>query len=148
MSSRTSFAAFVEALGMATSAFRGHVRQRFKEYDVDLTAEMMQVMLFLWANDGVNQQEIANAVNKDKASLTSMLDNLVRRQLVERRADQDDRRNKRIVLTAKGRALQQQIMPLIEEMYAVAGQGLPDQQLQSSIAALKQIAANLNGPKT
>ena len=148
MSSHESFIAFADTLTLTASAFRAYIRQKFKECSLDITSEMMLVMRYLWARDNVNQQEIANAVNKDKASLTSMLDNLVQRGLVERRADSQDRRNKRIVLTAKGQALEQQIVPLIHEMYEVAGQQLPEDQLRASMAVLAQITKNLNQAKT
>ena len=144
MPSHNSFAAFVDALALATSGFRTFIRQQFKACDLDLTAEMMQVLRYLWAHDGVNQQEIANAVNKDKATLTSMIDNLVRRGLVERQEDSQDRRSKRIRLTAKGWALEQQIAPMMDNMYAVAGLNLSAEQLRASIALLKQIAENLD----
>lgn len=147
MSSPDSVAAFVDALALATSSFRTFMRQQLKAVDLDLTAEMLQVLRYLWAHDGVNQQEIANAVNKDKATLTSMLDNLVRRGLVERQEDSQDRRSKRIRLTGKGWALEQQITPMMDRMYAVAGLNLPAEQLQESITLLKQIAGNLDQQK-
>lgn len=147
MSSPKSFTAFVDVLALATNAFRTYIRQQLKECSLDLTSEMMQVMHYLWANDGVNQQEIANAVNKDKASLTSLLDNLARRELVERRADSQDRRNKRIVLTTKGRDLERQITPLMQEMYELAGRALPEDQLHASMAVLEQITKNLTQAK-
>jgi DNA-binding MarR family transcriptional regulator len=147
MSSPDSVAAFVDALALATSGFRTFMRQQLKAVDLDLTAEMLQVLRYLWAHDGVNQQEIANAVNKDKATLTSMLDNLVRRGLVERQEDSQDRRSKRIRLTRKGWALEQQIAPMMDNMYAVAGLNLSAEKLRASIALLKQIAENLDHQK-
>ena len=144
MSSSDSVAAFVDALALATSGFRTFMRQQLKAVDLDLTAEMLQVLRYLWAHDGVNQQEIANAVNKDKATLTSMLDNLVRRGLVERQEDSQDRRSKRIRLTSKGWALEQQIAPMMDNMYAVAGLNLSAEKLRASIVLLKQIAENLD----
>jgi DNA-binding MarR family transcriptional regulator len=146
MPSHESFVAFVDALSLATNGFRTFIRQQFKEHGVNLTAEMMQVLRYLWEHDGVNQQEIANALSKDKGSLTSMLDNLVQRELVERQTDPQDRRNKRVVLTAKGRALQQAVTPLIEAMYEAAGTGLSSQQLRDSTLQLLQIAQNLGHP--
>ena len=144
MPSHDSFAAFVDALGLASNGFRTFIRQQFKASDLDLTAEMLQVLRYLWAHDGVNQQEIANAVNKDKATLTSMIDSLVRRQLVERQEDSQDRRSKRIRLTGKGWALEQQIAPMIDKMYAVAGLNLSAKQLRECTALLEHIAGNLD----
>jgi DNA-binding MarR family transcriptional regulator len=143
MPSHESFVAFVDALSLATSGFRTFIRQQFKEHGINLTSEMMLVLRYLWTHDGVNQQEIANAVSKDKASLTSMIDNLVQRELVERQADPQDRRNKRVVLTAKGWALEKEVTPMIDAMYEAAGAGLSSQQLRDSTALLLQIGKNL-----
>lgn len=125
------------------SAFRCYLRQRFKECDIDLTTEMMQVLRYLWRHDCVNQQQIADAVNRDKASLTAMLDNMVRRELVTRCEDSRDRRNKRIVLTTKGRALEHEVVPIIREMYAIAGKGVLPQQLEAGMAVLALLTQNL-----
>lgn len=146
MSTYKSFAAFIDALALTTSALRAHMRKRFKDCNLDLTSEMMQVMYYLWDHNGVNQQEIADAVNRDKATLTSLIDNLVRRQLVERREDPQDRRSKRIVLTAKGQDLKQHIVPLLHEMHTLAGQMLPENQLRATTSVLERITQNLTAP--
>ena len=143
MSSSESFTAFADSLALTAGAFRAYVRQRLKACSLDLTTEMTQVLRYLWAHDHVNQQEIANAVNRDKASLTSLLDNLERRELVERQADSHDRRSNRIVLTSKGRALEHEVAPLVQEMYSVASQGFSEDQLRASISMLAQMTQNL-----
>lgn len=144
MPASDSFVAFADTLALTAGAFRSYIRQRLKACSLDLTSEMALVLRYLWTNDSVNQQEIANAVNRDKASLTSLLDNLVRRDLVERREDSQDRRNNRIVLTTKGRALEHEVLPLVQEVYEVASEGLSPEQLRASIGMLEQITKNLN----
>ena len=143
MSSSESFTAFADSLALTASAFRAYIRQQLKACSLDLTTEMTQVLRYLWAHDHVNQQEIANAVNRDKASLTSLLDNLERRELVERQADSHDRRSNRIVLTSKGRALEHEVAPLVQEMYSVASQGFSEDQLRAGVTMLTQMTQNL-----
>lgn len=137
------FAAFMDVLPLAGSAFRAYLRRRFRECRLDLTLEMMQVLHYLWGHDGASQQEIARAANRDKATVTAMLDNLVRRDLVERRADSQDRRTNRVLLTPKGHALEHQVKPLVQEMFEVAGQGLALDQLRTSLVVLAKITQNL-----
>ncbi|WP_420153366.1 MarR family winged helix-turn-helix transcriptional regulator [Siphonobacter sp.] len=128
----------------ATMAFRQFIQQKFKTYKVDLTFEMVQVMSFLSENEGSNQQEIANATVKDKASLTYLIDNLTKRGLVHRREDEQDRRNKRIFLTEKGsELLNSTIMPWADEMYAVAMQEVSPYEIQLVINVLSKITQNL-----
>ncbi len=143
MASPDLFVAFMDALPLAGSAFRAYLRRRFRDYHLDLTLEMMQVLHYLWGHDGVSQQEIARAANRDKATMTAMLDNLVRRDLVERRADSHDRRTNRVVLTPKGQALEQQVQPLVQEMFEIAGLGLAPNQLRTCLDVLEKITQNL-----
>ena len=44
---------------------------------------MMQGHHRQWEHNGVNQQEIADAVNRDQATLASLVNNLVCRELAE-----------------------------------------------------------------
>lgn len=76
-----------------------HFSQKVKEYKLDVTMEMLEVLYVLWNKDNVNQQEIVDKTNRNKASLTSLIDNLTNRGLVERKPDPTDRRNNLIVLT-------------------------------------------------
>ncbi|MBV8188149.1 MAG: MarR family transcriptional regulator [Alphaproteobacteria bacterium] len=57
--------------------------------------------------DGVRQKELATALSIEGPSLVRILDNLERRGLIERRADESDRRARGIHLTRAGRELAQ-----------------------------------------
>jgi len=91
--------------------------QRVKELNLDLTYEMVQVLAVLWRNKEVNQQDIADEVQKSKASVTPLIDNLCKRELVERIPDPNDRRNNRITLTEKGWDYQKKVEPIQKELY-------------------------------
>src|SRR5262252_10012683 len=54
---------------------------------------------------GVRQKELATALSIEGPSLVRLLDNLERRGLIERRADESDRRARGIHLTRSGREL-------------------------------------------
>jgi DNA-binding MarR family transcriptional regulator len=54
-------------------------------------------------NPGISQTELSQAAGRDKSSLTPVLDNLVRRGLVERKRMDRDRRAYRLTLTPAGR---------------------------------------------
>lgn len=137
-----NFANFLHELSKVTSAMKGFMRQKFKEHDVNITFEMLQVLRFLWGKDGVNQQEIADAILKDKASLTYLLDNLVRRKLVQRTEDSQDRRNKIITLTDEGQEMKDLIMPWITEMFEIAGRNIPSELIGSGLILFEAIYLN------
>ena len=135
--------AFTKLINKVHMAFRQFMQQKFKEHNIDITFEMVQVMGHLWHQDGVNQQEIANAILKDKTSLTYLIDNLTRRNLVERREDNLDRRNKLIFLTPEGRLLRETILVWINEMYALAGQDISEKTLLENMCILEKMYCNL-----
>jgi DNA-binding MarR family transcriptional regulator len=54
-------------------------------------------------NPGISQTELSYANGRDKSSLTPVVEDLVRRGLVERKRTDDDRRTYRLNLTPAGR---------------------------------------------
>ncbi len=52
--------------------------------------------------------------------MTYLIDNLVKRNMVSREADPEDRRNNLICLTREGKQLQKKLHPWLVEMYSVA----------------------------
>jgi len=136
--------AFNRELLMVNNAYRQFIQRKLKEQSVDLTYEMLQVVGCLWDKDGINQQEIANITVKDKASITYLIDNLTKRGLVNRLNDANDRRNKLILLTEKGRLLKVDIQPVIDEMHEVSGRNIDVVKLKEFMAVMKEIEINLN----
>jgi len=130
---------FVHTMLELRDELRQFMQKRFKENNVDLTYEMHQIMACLWKKDGINQQELADMTLKDKASMTFLIDNLSKRELVKRKEDPEDRRSKLIYLTAKGRLLGKKVAPWVEELFATAGRDLEPDALLTYIKVMEQM---------
>jgi len=91
--------------------------QKIKDMNLDVTYEMVQVLAVLWREHELNQQEIAELVQKSKASVTPLIDNLCKRDLVQRIPDPADRRNNKIILTEKGWEYHKHLEPVQKELY-------------------------------
>jgi DNA-binding MarR family transcriptional regulator len=139
----TTIIEFTRKIASVNIAYRQFIQSKFKEHDVDLTFEMLQVLACLWNQDGINQQEIANLTVKDKASMTYLIDNLTKRDLVYRQEDENDRRNKLVHLTPKGKTTKAEVQPFIDEMYAAAGKGLDINELERCMSLLQKLEQNL-----
>jgi DNA-binding MarR family transcriptional regulator len=133
--------------GRSMSELRTYTRQqiqlKIKEHAINITFEMLEVMGCLWRKDGINQQEIADLTLRDKSSMTYLLDNLVKRKLVRRVEDENDRRNKLIYLTNEGNELREQLNPWVAEVYEMASQGVDVNNLQNGITLLNKMINNL-----
>lgn len=139
-----TLSAFTLSMRKALLEFKSFLRTKLKESNIDLTFEMLQVLIELWKKDGVNQQELANLLHKDKASLTYLIDNLSKRKLVQRFEDPTDRRNKIITLLPEGSRLERVILPWIDEMYTIAGKDIPVQLVKDGITLFEKMRSNLN----
>ncbi|WP_342647237.1 MarR family transcriptional regulator [Mucilaginibacter sp. CSA2-8R] len=123
---------------------RQHIQIKIREHGINITFEMLEVMSALWKKDGVNQQELADLTLRDKSSMTYLIDNLTKRQMVKRVEDDTDRRNKLIYITPEGMALKEQLMPWVSEVYERATQSISAAELQSSIALLHTMIESIN----
>lgn len=112
----------MQSLLKVQSSFRQSIQRNLKKHGIDLTFEMLQTMVYLWRQDGINQQEIATKVFKDKASMTYLLNHLATRGLVRREEDPNDRRNNNIYLTESGKEYGVKVKPILDEIYTTASQ--------------------------
>src|ERR1700722_1865051 len=135
---------FTRKILTVNTAYRQFLQCKLKEHKTGLTYEMLQVMGCLWKKDGINQQEITNITVKDKASMTYLIDNLAKRNLVRRQEDSSDRRNKLILLTEQGKQLKNKIQPYIDKMYQVAGKSIEIAMLNECMEVLSRVENNLN----
>lgn len=140
---------FSEAKGVTKSMqslkanIRNYIRRKLIDSKHDLTYEMLQVLNVLWRSGELNQQEIADQLSKNKASLTSLLDNLAKRDIIKRTEDANDRRSKIISLTALGRAYEKDLDVIMSEFYARLQTGLSKEELAGCSAVLKKMEDNL-----
>jgi DNA-binding MarR family transcriptional regulator len=139
---------FVDAVINVRQAIKQLAQQKLRElHDREITYEMLQVLIVLWKKHQVNQQEVANAIQKNKASLTPLIDNLVEIDLVTRSEDPGDRRNKIITLTKKGKEYKKKFTPMMDEIYLLVKGNIPDGKLKEITGMLLMVCGNLAAGK-
>ncbi|HTE32310.1 MAG TPA: MarR family transcriptional regulator [Chryseolinea sp.] len=136
---------FAHLLFELRDELRQFMQRKFKENNIDLTYEMHQIMACLWRRDGVNQQELADLTLKDKASMTYLIDNLGKRDLVNRVEHNTDRRSKLIYLTAKGKQLGKKVEPWVLELFTIASRDFEIKAIQQSIKMVEKMRDNIKG---
>jgi Transcriptional regulators len=108
---------------------------------LDITYEMLQVLATLWKNEQMNQQDIAIAIQKNKASVTPLIDNLCKRDLVRRVSDPNDRRNNLIELTVKGDEYRTLLDPVQQDLYRAILQEIAEKKVLEITASLEKLTA-------
>ncbi len=95
---------------------RNALQKRFNEAGFDLTVDQWVVIDHLHKHAGASQNVLSEMTTKDAPTITRIIDLLVKKNLVERRMDGDDRRKFNIFLTPSGDLLFEQALPLVQEI--------------------------------
>ena len=120
-------------------AFRRSMQRTLKRNKTGITFEMLQVLSSLWHEQGITQQELAARICKDKACLTSLMNNLEKKGYVCRKEDPNDRRNKRVYLTPEGEEFRRKIHPILNQAYAQAERTIGLESIGIIISKLKMV---------
>ncbi len=130
--------------GKASTAIARRLQKKFNAGSLQITIEQWSVLYHLWKQDGLSQQELCLATFRDKPSITRLVDNLEKLQLVKRVASEKDRRINRICLTKTGYKLQEQSMMMAEQTLNDALKGVPPGQVEICKSVLQLVYDNLN----
>ncbi len=93
--------------------------------------------------EGLKQSELAEMLDLQPISLTRLLDRLCEGGLIERRSDPNDRRAKRLYLTAEARPLLDRLGDLGDELMTTALAGVERGSVERMVAQLAVIKENL-----
>jgi DNA-binding MarR family transcriptional regulator len=129
--------------GKASIAIARRLQKKFNTASLNLTIEQWSVLYHLWKQDGISQQELCNATFRDKPSITRLVDNLEKLQLVKRVSSHSDRRMNLIFLTKQAQKLQEESMGLAEETLNEALLGVPPERIEICKEVLQIVYDNL-----
>ncbi|MBK7734385.1 MAG: winged helix-turn-helix transcriptional regulator [Chitinophagaceae bacterium] len=129
--------------GKASTAISRRLQKNFKQSGVEITIEQWSVLYHLWKADGMSQQQLCEATFKDKPSMTRLVDNLEKINLVKRVASKDDRRINLIFLTADAQTLQEKSMDIANQTLNEALKGVTNGQVEIAKEVLQMVYENL-----
>ena len=121
----------------------GDCRRNFNAAGLNITIEQWSVLYHLWKQEGISQQELCNATFRDKPSITRLVDNLEKLNLVKRVASDHDRRINLIFLTKQAQKLQEDTMALAEETLNEALETVPADKVDICKEVLQIVYDNL-----
>ncbi len=115
-----------------------------KANHIDLTPEQFLLIDMLWNHGDLKQQQLADGMQKDKNSITKLIDALEQKGLVMRQQNPTDRRSNTIVLTEKGDSLKLEAKAVGISLLDKMLEGLSEDEIQRFIATMRQISQNMS----
>jgi DNA-binding MarR family transcriptional regulator len=111
----------------------------------DLTLEQFLTLKALSRTSGMTQRQLGQAINKNPANMTRILDRLEAKSLISRHPDSTDRRAYSIYLTDRGLVLRDQVIGVFEKFSTGVHAGLSQEMKRSTRKVLERMAANAEG---
>ena len=108
-----------------------------------LTAGQPKVLDYLGDNDGASQKEIAASCYIEAATLTSVLNGMEAKGLIERRRLNGNRRTYHIFLTGKGREQQQRVWDAFSQLEAGTFEEMSEEDTKRFMELFTQIHGHM-----
>ena len=118
-------------------------RKALQKEGFDVTPEQLSVMVMLREREGMNQRRLGEKSFKDRPNMTRIVRLLVRKGLIERRADEKNRKANLLFLTDAGREILVRIAPIIVRTWKSRYAGLGPEEIESFRKTLKHIVENI-----
>ena len=120
------------------------IEQKLKENQIDdLVPSYGNIFTALYEHGGrLKMSEISNLVNKDKSTITVLVNKLIERKYIQKQFSKEDRRVVYIVLTEKGRAFEPVYKAISAEINSVAFEGFEDEEKEIFLKLLKKMNNN------
>jgi MarR family transcriptional regulator for hemolysin len=129
-------------LDKCIKSYRQYAQRRLNEAGLDITVDQWLVLNTLVEQPGISQQLIAEKVFKDAASVTRIIELLVKKKFIKRTAHAEDRRRFSFDLTASGKSLMKGAQKVVTGYRNVALKNIPESALQLTKQTLMAITAN------
>lgn len=129
--------------GMASTAVARRLQKNFRAFGLEITIEQWSVLYHLWKEDGLSQQELCNRTFRDKPSITRLIDNLEKQNLVNRMPSSTDRRINLVSLTDKAKDMQQLTIDLANQTMNEALIGVKKEEIDLVKLVFQRVYDNL-----
>ena len=102
-----------QLMGIVTRHMKLAINKNIARENIQLEFQHWIILKYLDSNTGTPQCEIAKHGKKNKTSITRMINTMEKMDLVVRKSNKLDKRNRLIFLTPKGHALSESVTPIV-----------------------------------
>lgn len=121
---------------------RRYSQVRFAEAGIEITVDQWLVLKKIGDSERITQIELANAIFKDRASITRILDLLLAKKLVRKEAGAD-KRSYQLTLTAEGKRFTDQALAIVKSVRKKGIETMSDREQEQLRSSLLKIINNL-----
>lgn len=124
--------------------YRKFAQTEIRKINSKLTLDQSMVLKKLIEEPNITQMELADLIFKDYASVTRMIDLLVKNQFITRKVNLANRRRNKIEVTHKTREMMKKITIAVKKNRNIALKKIRQKDLEQCRVVLENIKKNIN----
>jgi len=126
----------------AIKTYRMYAMKKIREKGYKITTDQWLIIKSILENPQITQQELAKNVFKDNASVTRIIELMVKSNYLNRKVDSADRRKSILSVTKEGKEIIEKVQLIILENRKEALEGIDKTELDAMNVTLKKIIQN------
>jgi MarR family transcriptional regulator, transcriptional regulator for hemolysin len=126
----------------AIRAYRSYAQRQLKANGFNITIDQWLIIKAILENPGITQNEIGDLVFKDNASVTRIIDLMVKSEYIHRETHAEDRRKTNLQVTDSGKKIIKDVQNLVENNRKTALENVSKEELEIMNSALLKISEN------
>lgn len=130
-------------LGKTVMLIAHYLMDVLKNEGLDITKDQIVLLKKLYFKDGINQNDLAFMMFRNKSSLARMLKIMERKGFIKREKSKIDKRNNHVFLTDLGRETFERIQPLLKDLIEKEEKGITIEEKKIVISVLKKMQSNI-----
>lgn len=126
----------------AIKTYRQYAQKQLKQHGLKITIDQWLVVKSIMDNPDITQQEIAEKVFKDNASVTRIIDLLVKAKYLKRTVNKEDKRRSNLTVTADGEKVFEDVYQIVLDNRATALNNINSKDIEITGKVLTEIIKN------
>ncbi|HEX8517870.1 MAG TPA: MarR family transcriptional regulator [Bacteroidia bacterium] len=122
--------------------YRQYAQRQLKNAGYSITIDQWLVIKTLLENPDIKQQELGGKIFKDNASVTRIIELLVKAKYLKRKNNTEDRRRAGLEVTEKGKETIAEVYKIVLRNRSVALDGISKKELETVKKVLMKITKN------
>lgn len=127
----------------ANKVIRRHSQEKLLQAGFDITVDQWLVMKKIKENERISQVELADALFKDTASITRILNLLANKKLIKKEVGAD-KRIYELSLTDNGQKFLDRTLPVVKGLRKKGIEGLSEDEVETLKALLSKVIQNMS----
>lgn len=130
-------------IGKTSKIVDHHLQDALQQHGIKLTKEQFVVLKKLADKDGLNQNELASLLYRDKSTMARLLAKMEKKGHIRKEQSNRDKRINKVYITEKGRLTFIRTIPVVEGMINVLERNITQSEKEQIIDILKKVQSNL-----